>query len=92
MGALRTIFRTIGGLYLVAVLVVGIGGTWLQYRIKSLDSGAASADRESRRAEESRRQAAQRERSSRSYAREEESEVRQAERESMGCDPSYGEC
>ena len=90
MGTIRTIFRAIGGLYLLAVVVIGIGGTWLQYKMKSVGDEIEASEPKSRAS--GRSSAWDRERSSRSYAREEESEVRQAERESMGCDPTYGEC
>ncbi len=91
MSAIRMIFRAIGGLYLFAVLVIGIGGTWLQYRISDIDEAVADKP-SSRSAKAARARAWEPGRSSRSYAREEEYEVRQAERESMGCDPSYGDC
>lgn len=84
------IFRAIGGLYLLAVLVIGIGGAWLQYKISDVGDEIEAAEPRSRASKGS--SAWDRERSSRSYAREEESEVRRAERESMGCDPSYGDC
>lgn len=91
MGAIKLIFRAIGGLYLLAVVVIGVGGAWLTHGMRSVDAEIA-ADHEPRAARSNRASAWERERSSRSYVREEESEVRRAERESMGCDPTYSEC
>ena len=87
MGAIRKLFRAIGGLYLLAVVVIGIGGTWLQYRVEGGETVAEDDfGMPARKAE--RANSWDRERSSRSYAREEEAAVREAERESMGSDPS----